>query len=348
MGGDRWAHGSSGAPRARHRPEVPAGEVHLEAPPEIPRAVPTSALCCGCCRWSWCSARVGFIVVIGVDNPTSWLFGGMFALSTIGMVAGGATRGGGQRRAEADEDRKDYLRYLAQMRRRARETAADQRRALEWTHPDPTALVGLARGPRMWERRPADADFAHVRVGRGSQRLATALVPPQTGPVDDLEPVATVALRRFVRTHSIVPTCPPRCRCAPSRRWASPAPTRRAAAGWCGRCSRSSSRSHSPDDLVVAVAADGSGARGVGVGQVAPARRAPPALPTAPGPVRMVTSSLAAVESWLAPSSPGDPASPAEPRRPRTPATWSSSLDDAEVTRVRADRARGGPAGGHA
>ncbi|GAA4865995.1 type VII secretion protein EccCa [Actinomycetospora straminea] len=280
-------------------PAVPSGEVHLEAPPEIPRAVPTSPLL-RLLPLLMVVGSLGFIVVIGVDNPTSWLFGGMFALSTLGMVAGGVTRGGGQRRAEADEDRKDYLRYLAQMRRRARETAVEQRRALEWTHPDPAALVGLARGPRMWERRPADADFAHVRVGRGSQRLATALVPPQTGPVDDLEPVSTVALRRFVRTHSIVPDLPT---AVSLRAFASvavggaDAATRR---GLVRALVAQLVTFHSPDDLVVAVAATG------------PARAewewvkwlphvAHPRLTDGAGPVRMVTSSLAAIESWLAP-----------------------------------------------
>lgn len=286
-------------------PEVPGGEVHLEAPPEIPRAVPASPLM-RLLPLVMILGSVGFIVVIGVDNPTSWLFGGMFALSTIGMVAGGASRGGGQRKAEADEDRKDYLRYLAQMRRRARETAGDQRRALEWTHPDPSALVGLARGPRMWERRPADPDFAHVRVGRGSQRLATALVPPQTGPVDDLEPVSTVALRRFVRTHSIVSDLPT---AVSLRAFAAVAlsgadvDTRR---GLVRALLAQLVTMHSPDDLVVAVAASD------------PAREewewvkwlphaAHPRLTDGAGPVRMITSSLAAVESWLAPELAGRP-----------------------------------------
>ena len=46
--------------------------------------------------------------------------------------------------------------------------------------------------------------FGHVRLGVGSQRLATRLMPPETGPLEDLEPVSTVALRRFVRTHAVV------------------------------------------------------------------------------------------------------------------------------------------------
>ncbi|WP_433783692.1 type VII secretion protein EccCa [Actinomycetospora sp. CA-101289] len=279
-------------------PAVPSGEVHLEAPPEIPRAVPTSPLL-RLLPLLMVVGSLGFIVVIGVDNPTSWLFGGMFALSTLGMVAGGATRGGGQRRAEADEDRKDYLRYLAQMRRRARETAVDQRRALEWTHPEPSALVGLVRGPRMWERRPSDPDFAHVRVGRGSQRLATALVPPQTGPVDELEPVSTVALRRFVRTHSIVPDLPT---AVSLRAFASVGVTGGdidARRGLARALVAQLVTAHSPDDLVVAVAATGP-ARAAWEWVKWLPHAAHPRLYDGAGPVRMVTSSLSAVEAWLA------------------------------------------------
>lgn len=47
-----------------------------------------------------------------------------------------------------------------------------------------------------------------MRVGRGSQRLATRLIAPETGPVEDLEPVAAVSLRRFVRAHSVVQDLP--------------------------------------------------------------------------------------------------------------------------------------------
>src|SRR6201999_2149864 len=72
----------------------------------------------------------------------------------------------------------------------------------------PQSLWSLAASRRMWERRTNDQDFLHLRVGRSSHRLATRLVPPQTGPVDELEPIATLALRRFVRAHSIVPELP--------------------------------------------------------------------------------------------------------------------------------------------
>ncbi|MDT7652757.1 MAG: segregation ATPase FtsK/SpoIIIE, family, partial [Pseudonocardiales bacterium] len=65
----------------------------------------------------------------------------------------------------------------------------------------------LAAG-RIWERRPADADFGQLRIGRGAQRLATRLVAPQTGPVEGLEPVTALALRRFLLGHAVVPDLP--------------------------------------------------------------------------------------------------------------------------------------------
>ena len=188
-------------------PRTPGGEVHLEAPPEVPRMVPAGILM-KILPVVMVIAVLGIMVLLftsgGARNPATLLFPVMMVMSMVGMVAGGGGRGGGQRKAEMNEDRKDYLRYLGQMRERARTAAEEQRAGLEWTHPDPAALWSMARTRRMWERRTTDPDFAHVRVGRGNQRLATRLVAPQTGPVDELEPISTVALRRFIRVHSVV------------------------------------------------------------------------------------------------------------------------------------------------
>ncbi|GAA5146932.1 type VII secretion protein EccC [Pseudonocardia eucalypti] len=196
------------APR-RPAPRLPGGELPMEPPPEPAKPVP-AGLGQKLMPALMILGSVGFIVVMGMQNPsspTSWVFGGIFALSTIGMMAGGMGRGGSQR-AETDENRRDYLRYLAQVRRRIREVAARQRASLEWTHPDPAALLGLLQSDRLWERRDTDPDFAQLRVGRGRQRLATRLVAPQTGPLDELEPVCAWALRRLLRAHAVVPDLP--------------------------------------------------------------------------------------------------------------------------------------------
>ncbi|MGU3431720.1 type VII secretion protein EccCa [Actinomycetes bacterium M1A6_2h] len=195
----------------RTAPRVPGGEVALEAPPEIPRIVPGNILL-KLLPVVMVAAMIGMVALMftsgAASNPLALMFPAMMVMSMLGMFAGGGGRGGGTRAAEVDESRKDYLAYLDRLRDEVSDTARAQRAALEWAHPPPATLWAMAGSDRMWERRTADQDFAHVRVGVGSQRLATRLVAPETGPVDLLEPVAAVSLRSFVRTHSIVPDLP--------------------------------------------------------------------------------------------------------------------------------------------
>ncbi|MBF6349344.1 MULTISPECIES: type VII secretion protein EccCa [Nocardia] len=199
--------------RARREvPRTPGGEVTLQPPPEIPRVTPGNLL----------MKLMPVVMVLGMvgmmalmftrgggiaSNPMTLMFPMMMMVSMIGMFAGQGN-GKGAKAAEANEDRKDYLRYLDQVRKDVDVTAAEQRAAVEWSHPEPGLVWMLAGTSRMWERRPSDKDFCHVRIGLGGQRLATRLVAPETGPVEELEPIAAVSLRRFVRAHSTVPDLP--------------------------------------------------------------------------------------------------------------------------------------------
>ncbi|MCC3315845.1 type VII secretion protein EccCa [Nocardia africana] len=190
-------------------PRAPGGEVALTAPPEIPRPVPP-ALLMRLMPVVMVVAVVGMLammVMMGrnlLANPFMLMFPMMMLMSMVGMMAGMRGSGGPKRAAELNEERKDYFRYLDQVRRDVRKTGRAQLQSLIWSHPEPADLCAVAGTRRMWERRPNDPDFGHVRVGVGSHRLATKLARPETGPLEDLEPVSTVALRRFVRTHSVV------------------------------------------------------------------------------------------------------------------------------------------------
>lgn len=194
----------------RESPRTPGGEVTLQAPPEIPRVTPGNLLT-KLLPVIMVVAMIGMVALMFSSgmarNPMSLLFPVMMMVSMLGMLAGGG-RSGGARASEANEDRKDYLRYLDQMRSDVAATSGAQRAALEWSNPEPSLLWTLAGTVRMWERQITDSDYCHVRVGLGTQRLATRLVSPETGPVEDLEPVAAVSLRRFVRAHSVVQDLP--------------------------------------------------------------------------------------------------------------------------------------------
>ncbi|WP_019926194.1 type VII secretion protein EccC [Nocardia sp. BMG111209] len=190
-------------------PHPPGGEVALTAPPELSRPIP-AGLIVQLLPIVMVVAVVGMIammVMMGrnvLTNPFMLMFPMMMLLSMFGMMMGMRSTGGPKKAAELNEERKDYFRYLDQVRRDVRKTGLAQLDSLIWSHPAPSDLLSVIGTRRMWERRPSDADFGHVRVGVGSHRLATRLARPETGPLEDLEPVSTVALRRFVRTHSVV------------------------------------------------------------------------------------------------------------------------------------------------
>ncbi|MFF1606495.1 type VII secretion protein EccCa [Amycolatopsis sp. NPDC058278] len=280
-------------------PRPPGGEVHLEPPPEVPRVIPGNVVM-KALPVVMIVASLGMMVFMfqaSNRNPMMMAMGGMMVVGTLGMMAGGGGKGGGAKRAEMDEDRKDYLRYLGQMRDRAREAMVDQRAALEWVHPDPQSLWSLAASRRMWERRQNDQDFLHLRVGRSSHRLATRLVPPQTGPVDELEPIATLALRRFVRAHSIVPDLPTQI-------------TLRGFAAVSMQGDRALTRGltramlaqlvsfHSPDDVLIAVATAGRAKEEWEWAKWLPHVQHP-TLSDGIGQLRMMAGSLAQIEDWL-------------------------------------------------
>lgn len=192
----------------RDVPPMPGGELVLEPPPEPERVVP-GGLLAKLLPLVMVLAAIGFIVVLGTNNPSSFLFGGFFLLSTLGLLlSGGGGRSGGARAAAVDEDRRDYLRYLSTLRHGVRRIAAEQRAALEFVHPEPGAWSAVIAAGRLWERSPSDPDFGQLRIAHGALRLATRLIPPQTGPVDGIEPVTALALRRFLLTHAVVPDLP--------------------------------------------------------------------------------------------------------------------------------------------
>jgi S-DNA-T family DNA segregation ATPase FtsK/SpoIIIE len=192
-------------------------------------------------------------------QPVTYLASGMMALSMVGMAFSGMGRSSGEKRRRLDADRRDYQRYLEQVRRQVRRAADQQRAASSWRHPAPDTLWCIAVGTRMWERRPGDDDFLTARVGRGPQRLAVTLVTPETKPVEDLEPISAAALRRFVRTHSSVKDLPVAISLpAFGRVCVAGAPG--AARGLVRAMLGQLAAFHSPDDLMIAVCTGGPAA----------------------------------------------------------------------------------------
>lgn len=194
-------------PKRAAPPPVPRGDILLESPPEIPppqgakgfgavlRILPMVA---GAGAMALMMTSGGFG---GGKGVMGGVMGAMYGISMLGMMMTQTGRGNDEQAQQLDASRREYFRYLGQIRRKVRSGADAQRSAYLWRHPAPETLWTLAGQRRMWERRPDSDDFLSIRVSMGPQQFVQRIQPPESAPIDKLEPLTTGALRRFMRTH---------------------------------------------------------------------------------------------------------------------------------------------------
>ncbi|MGW2034744.1 type VII secretion protein EccCa [Streptomyces sp. NPDC001811] len=189
---------------------MPQGELNLQEPPVLAETVPDNSAV-----WTYLpmammsvSMMLIFLRPGGSNGVFVYLSLGLMVLASAAMIVGQFMRRTGERKQRLRGERRDYLRYLGQVRKQARRAVREQQLALAWRHPEPAALRSLVRTTRLWERRVKDEDFGEVRIAVGDQQLAMKLTPLSTKPVEDLDPLSAHALRRFIRAYSTVPDQP--------------------------------------------------------------------------------------------------------------------------------------------
>ncbi len=191
-------------------PELPTSEIILQEPPELPAPKKANFIYLIYMLPMMMGFSLSGLVAFrpgGSGSLLSLLGPGMMGLSMVGMgfMMAGRNQGGND---STPTDRRDYLRYLAITRAEVNGAMEQQREASFWQHPGPDDLRGLVDDDRMWERRVDDVDFCRIRIGLGRQRVAITLTPPQTRPVEDLEPLSAISLRRFIEAHQTIEDLP--------------------------------------------------------------------------------------------------------------------------------------------
>lgn len=182
----------------------------LEAPPELPRLVEQPA-------WKRALPWVFGLVMVGMVammiymgfrqmNPMYLLFMVMMGLALFSSM----NNQGGEdvTTPTINAERAEYLRYLSGKAENIRETAAGQRAAAEWSHPDPDVLEAVLDSPRLWERGTTDPDYLLVRVGRDEVRLKARIKVKPVESELDLEPVTKTALKQMRAVQQVIPHCP--------------------------------------------------------------------------------------------------------------------------------------------
>jgi DNA segregation ATPase FtsK/SpoIIIE, S-DNA-T family len=239
--------------------EVPRGQILLEPPPELPDAggdgmtqalvyLPMAAMAIG----------TGVMLAGGHAGPISYVGAGAIGIGMAGMMGGQLARRHSDRKLKLGRLRRDYLRYLSQVRARARAAARLQREAAVRSCPPPAALPALVAARKIWDRVPGSPGFLDVRFGTGPGEPSLRLVLPEaTGTADDLDPLTTAALHRFVRVSSVIPALPATIQLSGWDRitlTGDPAAARDLARAVVAQLAVT----HSPADVLVTVCADGA------------------------------------------------------------------------------------------
>ncbi|SDC87346.1 type VII secretion protein EccCa [Nocardioides lianchengensis] len=297
-------------------PELPTGQIVLQAPPEIQPHEGAGGVLMNAIPMLGSLGSIVLVATMGSATAgRSYIAAGMFLFATLGFIVVQIDRQRKQRTQQVTGSRTEYLRYLANVRKLAREAADQQRRALTWHHPDPSSLPSLAEErSRLWEHGASDERFLQIRYGLCHQPLSLELVPPESAPIDQVDPAAASALHRLLVVHRLQPDLPASIDlrafdrvevCGPEE------PVRSLARALI--CSATAF--HSPEHLVVAVlASDQTLAHWDWVKWLPHA--ASPQESDAVGPRRMVSTSLAELASLLPPDLGDRPRFGADERQP--------------------------------
>ncbi|HET8959692.1 type VII secretion protein EccCa [Nocardioides sp.] len=191
-------------------PELPTGQIVLQPPPQIEQHEGASGVLMNAIPMLGSLGSIVLVATMGSSTGgRSYIAAGMFLFATLGFIVVQLDRQRKQRTQQVTGSRTEYLRYLSGVREVAREAADQQRRALTWHHPEPSALPSLAEErSRVWEHGTADANFLHVRYGVCAQPLSLELVPPESAPIDQVDPAAASALHRLLVVHRLQPDLP--------------------------------------------------------------------------------------------------------------------------------------------
>jgi S-DNA-T family DNA segregation ATPase FtsK/SpoIIIE len=189
---------------------MPTGQIVLQPPPEIEPNEGASGVLMNAIPMLGSLGSIVLVATMGSTNGgRGYIAAGMFLFATLGFIVVQLDRQRKQRNQQVTGSRTEYLRYLANVRKVAREAADQQRRALTWHHPDPASLPSLAEErSRIWEHSTSDDNFLHVRYGVCAQPLSLELVPPESAPIDQVDPAAASALHRLLVVHRLQPDLP--------------------------------------------------------------------------------------------------------------------------------------------
>ena len=203
------------SPRAE-APQMPEGQVELAEPPVL--GEPNTADFGSTARYLPMGLGAGAMVLlfsVRGGGTTTYLTSGMMGVMMVSMMFSQIGRSGSDRQAQ-DARRTPRLPAVsdaAAHARRGRLPSSSGHRCCGTTRRRPTC------GRWPWAPGCGNAGpRTRTSAGSGSDSVCAAphgsSMPPQTKPIEDLEPLSAISLRRFTKAYRTVPGLPIACRAA--------------------------------------------------------------------------------------------------------------------------------------
>lgn len=166
------------APRIQNR--LPEGEIRIAPPPKTGTKP----------EQNWLSVLLPAFITIAIALIMAASLGNSsMILYTLPMTIGGIVLSfyNYRRQINQYEDQKKawkdtYDSHLKDSEKKLQKAYYDQLSTLLLDDPDTMECTDFVRyrTTELWQRKPSDSDFAHVRIGKGDVKLSTKIVLPQT------------------------------------------------------------------------------------------------------------------------------------------------------------------------
>jgi type VII secretion protein EccCa len=206
-------------PTIKRGPRLTPGEIAVAPPDDLGIEIPPSGVQ-KALPYVMGGGMLGMIAIMVFTgfrqlSPYMLMMPLMMIMGTVGFMAGGGPSG--KRVPEINADRREYLRYLSDLRNRVTSSAAAQVAFFNYHAPHPEDLLSIVGSHRQWSRQINSDFFAAARCGLGSEpavdrllkpSVSGDLVGPDGAPQPHLEPVSHMWVTKFLRTHGLIHDCP--------------------------------------------------------------------------------------------------------------------------------------------
>jgi len=194
----------------RKAPQAPSlTQVELQAPPQIQRSEGLTGALAMILPMFGSMGMMAVMALSGRRSPMMILMSGLFMVAMLGVAVLNIHRNRTQFRASVTGARREYLTYIARMRKQARETEEGQREFARWFLPHPADLpLILDLGLRTGERTSSQGEFLLTRVGLADQPLSQEMYLPEDATLSEVDPVAESAVEQLITTYAEVKDLP--------------------------------------------------------------------------------------------------------------------------------------------